>query len=188
MKFLSLVGKIKSNIFTFSDIAKYFPNEADYLLKTQISRFLKRRLIFQIKRGIYCFDQEKIDQLELAYLLYKPSYISLETALFYYGLLPDIPQLVTSVTPITTKKIKTMFGLYHFTKIRQDLFFAYKIIPSLNGNFLLAKKEKALLDYLYLRKLKNLDELRLDLKAFDKKLLKNYVKYYPHWVQKIKYE
>lgn len=181
MKYLELLGKIKTNIFTFSDLVKYFSGETDGPLKTQLHRFIKKKLVFQIKRGIYCFDPKKIDQFELASYLYQPSYISLESALHYYGMIPDIPQTVTSISPVTTKKIRTQFGSYFYSKIKQDLFFGYEsvISSSSSNHYQIAKKEKALLDFIYIRKIKSLAEMRLDLGKIDKKILTRYIKNYP---------
>jgi predicted transcriptional regulator of viral defense system len=182
MKYLELQGKIKTNVFTFSDLVKYFEGEDDGALKTQLHRFIKKELVYQIKRGIYCFNPKKVDQFELASYLYQPSYISLESALHYHGMIPDIPQIVTCITPVTTKKIKTPFGKYYYSKIKQDLFFGYQSVASLIAHYQIAKKEKALLDFIYIRKIKSLDELRLNLKEIDKKILGKYIKSYPERV------
>ena len=181
MKYLELLGKIKTNVFTFSDLGKYFSGEDDGSIKTQLHRFIKKKFVFQIKRGVYCFDPNRIDQFELASYLYQPSYISLESALNYYGMIPDIPQTVTSISPVTTKKIRTQFGNYFYTKIKQDLFFGYESVASSTSanNYQNAKKEKALLDYIYIRKIKSLSGLRLDLGKIDKKILARYIKNYP---------
>ncbi|EKE14158.1 MAG: hypothetical protein ACD_12C00654G0005 [uncultured bacterium] len=181
MKYLELLDTIKTNVFTFADLVKYFNGEDDGFLKTQLHRFIKKRLVFQIKRGIYCFDPKKIDQFELASYLYQPSYISLESALHYYGMIPDIPQTVTSISPVTTKKIRTQFGNYFYTKIKQDLFYGYESVASssFSKHYQIAKKEKALLDFIYIRKIKSLDDLRLDLDGIDKKTIGRYIKNYP---------
>lgn len=181
MKYLELLDKIQTNVFSFSDLIKYFSEEADSPLKTQLHRFIKKKLVFQIKRGIYCFDPKKIDQFELASFLYQPSYISLESALHYYGMIPDIPQTVTSISPVTTKKIRTKFGNYFYAKIKQDLFFGYENVLSSTfaTHYQIAKKEKALLDFIYIRKIKSLSNTRLKLDGIDKKTLGRYIKNYP---------
>lgn len=184
MKYLELQSKIKTNIFTYLDILKFFPEENPLLVKVQLSRFAQKKYITKIKRGLYCFSPINIDELKLANLLYQPSYISLESALNYYGIIPDIPQAITSITLITTKSIKNQFGLFSYTKIKPALFWGFK---SASGeNLFLAKKEKALLDYFYIRKIKSTSDLRLNLKNIDYKLHKKYLKYYPLWVAKVK--
>lgn len=185
MKFLELKKKIKTNIFYFNDVLKYFGKENPITIKNQLLRFSKKKLILRLKKGIYCFNQEKIDELYLANILYQPSYISLESALNYYGIIPDIPQIVTSITPIKTKKIKTKQGNFYYAKIKKKLFFGFDIIFQNEYTIKIAKKEKALLDYFYIRKIKKLDDLRLNLKIIDKKVYQKYLASYPDWVKKI---
>ena len=188
MKYLDLQAKVKTNIFTFLDIEKIFSAESLHSIKIQLSRFAKKGLIKQIKRELYCFDEKKIDELVLAGLLYQPSYISLESALNYYGIIPDVPQAVTSVNLITSKKIRTPLGIFYYAKIKKELFFGFIKVRSPVGNsfFNLARQEKALLDYFYLRKIKKTDGLRLKLDNLEQKRFDQYVKIFPTWVQKIK--
>ena len=188
MKYLELREKIQRNIFSLVGVLHYFPDEKPTAIKTQLSRFLKKGLIFQIKRGLYCFDKENIDEFVLANELYQPSYISLETALNYYGIIPDIPQEITSVTPITTKLIKTSLGRFSYTKIKSELFFGFKKVKSIKSEdyFQLAYPEKALLDYFYLRKIRDPADLRLNLKSIDIERYQKFLKSYPAWVAKIK--
>jgi len=187
MKFLALQKQVNFNLFTLADIVKFFPEESDHLIRVQLSRFSQRGLIFQIKRGIYCFDQDKVSELELASILYQPSYLSLETALNYYGLIPDIPLTVTSITPITTKSIKTALGSFSYTKIAKSLFFGFEKVRDIESErfFNLALLEKALLDYIYLRKFNSFSSLRLDLKLVNQRLYQKLSYYYPKWVGKV---
>ncbi len=183
MKFLDLRYRIKTNLFVFNDVIKYFPAESASLIKTQLIRFQKRGLIGQLKKGHYYFDIGRFEPYETASWLYKPSYVSLESALFYYGMIPDIPQAVTSVSPTTTKKITTTLGSFFYAKISPRLFFGYKtVLDDKSNSFYLAKREKALLDFFYIRKIRKIDELRLNLKEIDKRLYFAYIKSYPAWV------
>jgi predicted transcriptional regulator of viral defense system len=188
MKYLELQQRVRQNIFSFSDVEKYFPTENAHALRTQLSRFVKRGLLKQIKRGLYCFKQETIDELALANILYRPSYISLESALNYYGIIPDVPQAVTSVSPTTSKRLKSDYGIFYYSKIKKELFFGFtKISIPVSARFVqLALKEKALLDYFYIRKIKNIEELRLDIQDLDITRYKKYAASFPNWVQTIK--
>lgn len=171
MTYLDLLDKIATPIFTILDVAKQFPFDSDQTIRIQLSRFAKRGLITEIKRGLYVFPKGKIDELELARYLYQPSYISLETALNYHGVIPDIAVNTISVTPTTTKKFTTKLGNFHFQKIQPHLFFGYTFIPLGEGRgFNIALPEKALLDYIYIHGKKNADSLRLDMSKINKKL------------------
>lgn len=182
MRFLDLRKLIESNIFGILDVTKLFPDEKPEAVRTQLYRLAKRGLITPIKRGLYCFDKSKVDELELAGKLYSPSYISLETALNYYGVIPDIPMAVTSVTPVTTKKIEAGMGVFHYLKIDSRLFFGFSVTP-----LVIACKEKALLDYFYLRKIRKVTpDARLLLNDWDFRRYHQYASAFPKWVQQIK--
>jgi hypothetical protein len=97
-----------------------------------------------LKRGLYIFADKKVDKVEIARYLYSPCYISLEYALNLYGLIPDVPFAMTMVTPKITRKFNTVFGQFIYRKIKKEAFFGF------DEETLIAEKEKALVDYLYL--------------------------------------
>ncbi|MBI3577438.1 hypothetical protein HY086_05370 [Candidatus Gottesmanbacteria bacterium] len=173
MTYLELRNKISTDIFTILDVGKNFPDQSGATVRMQLSRLKKRGLIKVIKRGLYCFPGAHIDELSLARYLYQPSYISLETALNYHGVIPDVPLAVTCVTTVTTKKITTESGIFYYHKIPSKLFWGFSLEP-----FFLAFPEKALLDYTYLMGKKATRSLRIDWSKIDKKLLKKYDQYY----------
>lgn len=93
-------------------------------------------------------------QLEtLANSIYQPSYISAEWALQYYGLLTD---RVYSITSVTTKKnayFETPLGTFaydHLNRKRYPVGYLIKVSKD-SSSFLIARPEKALLDYFNLR-------------------------------------
>ena len=51
---------------------------------------------------------------------------------------------------------------------------------------LIADRQKALLDFFYIRKIRSLEDLRLDLGGFDFDIYRKYAKFFPDWVQRIK--
>ncbi len=187
MTFLELRKRIKANIFTYLDVVKLFPEDNPELVKTQLNRFSTKKLIIGIKRGLYCFEPETVDEFELASRLYQPSYISLETALNYYGIIPDVPQAITSITLTTTKNLTNAFGNFYYTKIKPVLYFGFSKLKSTDseGYFNLAKKEKALLDYFYIRKIKRLDSLRLNLKEINLAQYRRYRTIFPKWLPQL---
>ena len=186
MKYLELRGKINRNIFSFLDVVKSFSSEKQETIKTQLHRFAKKNLVAQIRRELYCFDTTIVDELELANLLYQPSYISLETALNYYGMIPDIPFAVSSITLTTTKHLANTFGNYNYYKIKRGLFFGFSPVQTSDlGVFNLADKEKALLDYLYLRRVTTLSNSRVDIATLNVTKFKKYGQVFPSWVRKI---
>jgi len=188
MKYLDLQKKLKLNLFTLLDVLMLFPQENEHLIKIQLWRFSQKGLITQIKRGIYCMTPEAIDEFELANKLYQPSYISLETALNYYGLIPDIPQSIISVTLTTSKKIENKFGTFHYVKIANELFFGFQTVKSGKSHsyFNIAIKEKSLLDYFYARRFRSVKDLRLNINDINLEVYKNFARHFPAWVRNIK--
>ncbi len=187
MRFLDFKNKIPQNLFSFLDLLKIFAEENPSTIKTQLSRWNKKGWITKINRGLYCFDYSKIDELLLANILFPNSYLSAETVLHYYGLWPDIPFSVTSATAAAPKKIINKAGSFFYFKIKPELFFGYQSLKMETGEFLkIALPEKALLDYIYLKKIKSLKDLRLDLQKIDRRRYARYAKFFPLWVQRIK--
>ena len=99
--------------------------------------------------------------------IYTPSYISLHSALSFYGMIPEEVVQLTSVTTLKTAKFQNDFGTFHYQNVKTPLFFGYEIKTMQNGRGLLfATPEKALLDLLYLNPFykteQDMEELRLD--------------------------
>jgi hypothetical protein len=125
-------------------------------LDVYISRAMKSRELIRLKRNHYVtaefYEKNKSDQSYIYYIsniLLAPSYISLESALQYYGMLTEgINNFTTAVSSKLPREFKNNLGVFSYRKISNSLFddFIYK-----KGNFeyLMAKPEKALFDYLY---------------------------------------
>lgn len=173
MTYLQLLKEIKTPVFTILDVAKYFSDENRHLV-VQLYRFVKRGLLISLKRGLYCFADREVDTFTLANQIYTPSYISLETALNYHGVIPDVPLAgVNSVSPTTTRKFLTPKGNFFYQKLSSKLFWGYSEAP-----YKIAFPEKALLDYVYFYGQKSADALRIDWSKIDRKRYSSFKKYY----------
>ena len=64
---------------------------------TKISRLVRDKKLFKIKQGLYETDN-KINPFFLSNIIYGPSYISFQTALAYYGIIPERVYVITSAT------------------------------------------------------------------------------------------
>ncbi|HEY4065096.1 MAG TPA: hypothetical protein VGM30_24495 [Puia sp.] len=82
--------------------------------------------------------------------LYRPSYISLESTLSHYNLIPEAVYSVQNVTTRKTIIYDTPAGVFHYRSIKPHLFFGYTTDRSGTMPVMLADPEKAILDYLYL--------------------------------------
>jgi len=112
-------------------------------------------LILRARRGLYVVaprvSRKEVDKFLLANHIYGPSYISLETALEYHGLIPEAVYEVRSVTPFRGKEYDTMFGRFLYRSVPKGYF---KTGISMTGTdeqrYLMASPEKALCDLLML--------------------------------------
>jgi predicted transcriptional regulator of viral defense system len=83
--------------------------------------------------------------------IYRPSYISLHTALSFYGMIPETVVQITSVTSLKTASFINAFGEYTYRTVKEQLMFGYDLKPMADGRTLaFASPEKSLLDLLYL--------------------------------------
>ncbi len=147
----------------------------------------KKGYLKRIINNFYIFSDKKLSEFEMNFIsnqLYQPSYLSLEYALRFYNLIPEMVFLYTCVTTKKTKQVKTAIGNFDYKSIKENLFFGYKLIQKNNLSFKIAEPEKALLDLLYLRSdLGNKEaiyELRISKEIFqeiiNQKKLNNYLK------------
>ena len=126
--------------------------------------------IVKLRKEMYAFTECKsIPDFHryIANRIYRPSYISLHTALSYYGMIPEAVVQITSVTSLKTNRFVNSFGDFSYSSVRPELMFGYE--PKLMGDgraILFATPEKALLDLLYLNSFykseEDMIELRLD--------------------------
>ena len=137
--------------------------------KVQLSRWTKSGKLIQLKRGVYVLNQPyrkfEISELAIAAVLKKPSYISIEKALEYHGLIPEAVYTITSVTTKRTTAYETELGNFDYRHIRPSLFWGYETVRHNNHTAFIACAEKALLDLFYLKNVpvsfEYIDEMRL---------------------------
>ncbi|MCQ2743053.1 MAG: hypothetical protein MJ239_07205 [Bacilli bacterium] len=132
--------------------------------KTKIQRMVEAKELFPIAKGLYETDPNT-NPFYLADPLYSPSYISFETALSYYGLIPERVFAVkcASFRKRKHKRYDTDFGLYMYQDIPESAFPFEIFNVSENGYTMrIAGKEKALLDTIYSSSptVKNIKELK----------------------------
>lgn len=139
------------------------------LLRIQLSRWMRSGKILQIRRGLYSiappFQKNRPHPFLVANRLQKASYVSLQSALSFYGLIPEVVNLVTSVSTGRPGRVETPLGIYDFRHIKTDLLSGYQMIEFGGQSALVATPEKALLDLIYFQpagdSIAFLEELRL---------------------------
>ena len=156
-------------VFKYIDLLKWFPNDNEQTIKQNLKSWVKKESLERIIKGIYKLKETEIkEEFLLASYLNQNSYISLESALSFYGMIPEYSYSITSVTTKKTKKFTTNYGVFSYRKIKSDLFFGFKLITGDHYLYRLAAPEKALFDFMYLnqREIKTPDyfkEMRLSL-------------------------
>ena len=118
--------------------------------RRRLSEWQKKGYIKKIIKGYYLFSDFDIDEstlLAIANKIYKPSYISFETALSYYRLIPESVYMITSASTRRTSMFETPMARFSYRTIKPSLFFGYSLLI---GGIKVAFVEKAILDYLYI--------------------------------------
>jgi predicted transcriptional regulator of viral defense system len=120
----------------------------------------EKRFIEKIGHGKWVIRDSNFDPLQAAEFITAPkeSYISLPTALFYHGMIEQIPGQIYAVTVDRTRTVSTPIGVFSFHHCNPDFFTGYTYIkPFLK----IATPEKALVDYFYFAPTKSRQFTRL---------------------------
>jgi predicted transcriptional regulator of viral defense system len=137
--------------------------------KVQVSRWQKTGKLLQLKRGFYVlsetYRQAPLFEPYVSFLLKRPSYLSLEKALEYHGLIPEGVPVYTAVTSKRAARFSSEVGVFTYRHIKQSLFWGYESVMVNSQTGFIALPEKALLDVVYFHgmniTLKYLEGLRL---------------------------
>lgn len=130
----------------------------------------KSGYIVMLRRGWYAFAdylQQPDYARYFAGKIYAPSYISLHTALSFYGIIPEEVVEITSVTTQKTCRYENAFGQFSYQTVRPRLFWGFEPKTMRDGKqYMMATPEKAIIDLLYLypqySSVEDMRELRLD--------------------------
>lgn len=133
-----------------------------------VNDFIKNNVLIILEKNKYCIAGKNVDTFEMANFLYQPSYVSLETALNYWGVLSQFPFEITSIT--SKKGISKKFDekIYNYSHIALKYFGMF----TKKNNMLIALPEKALFDQIYLasKGLKAINFDEYDLKNINLKI------------------
>lgn len=138
--------------------------------------------IIRLKKGLYVVSP-KVSRVALsteliANHLYAPSYVSKQTALRYYGLIPEAVFTTQSMTVKHSRNFETPVGRFEYQSIAREAFsIGITYINKQSYSFLIATPEKALCDMIAnspkvnLRYLKDVEiyleeDIRMDIEDF----------------------
>ena len=144
----------------------------------------KQGIIIRLKRGLYVINPEysgkTLSSELIANHLYTPSYISMSTALRYYGLIPEAVYVHQSMTVKHSRNFQTPVGSYDYKYISREAFsIGVRSMHKGDYAFLIASPEKALCDLIansskvILRYMKDVEiylkqDIRMDMDEFHK--------------------
>ncbi|MGB6606628.1 MAG: hypothetical protein WBF28_02320 [Atribacterota bacterium] len=150
MKFLELKSELKDfTIFSLNEIRNIEPD----FYRRRLNEWQDKDYIKKIIRGYYIFSDLKLSEeilFKIANRIYSPSYVSLESALSYYHLIPESVYGITSISTRKTYHFRTSIGEYIYRTLKPPLFFGYDLMKFQEKYLKMACIEKALLDYFYL--------------------------------------
>jgi predicted transcriptional regulator of viral defense system len=150
MEAIDIRAQIKTEIFdyqTLIDILKDLSSPRD-----KITDLLRQEIIIRVKKGLYVFAPKyrthPYSKELLANLIHGPSYLSLDYALAYYGVIPERVKAVTSVTPNRSRRFNTPVGLFIYRQIPAAAYETGQVRTETDHEqaFLIATPEKALAD------------------------------------------
>ncbi|NCC99533.1 MAG: hypothetical protein EOL95_07525 [Bacteroidia bacterium] len=177
---MKLLSEFGNTPIDFAILKSLFPGYKS--VHNKISELEKSGKLIRLKKGMYVVSPNVSGQLLseelIANHLYGPSYVSMEFALRYYGLIPESVYTIQSITTKHSKEFKNSLGTFQFTGCSKE-YFSIGIRQEIKEltSFLIASPEKALCDLiihtpnLNLRFQKDVliyleDNLRFDMDAF----------------------
>jgi len=154
--------------------------------RNNLSRWIKKGLLIRLRQGYFTFPEYKGKPdypWYFANRMYRPSYISLHSALSFHGIIPESVIQITSVTSLKTAYFVNLFGEFSYKTIKKELMYGYDLKTMSDGRTLqIADPEKALSDLLYLypeySTTQDMLDLRLDEEYLQNDLKKNLLQEY----------
>ena len=143
---LRSIGRIPFDI----DVLKsFFPDHQHITDKARL--LVSNGQIIRLKKGLYILSEEEYDKSYNRFLianhLYGPSYVSMQTALRYYGLIPEQVYAVQSVTTKAARHFDTPIGQFYYTHCSPEwLSIGVRMQRDEELSYLIATPEKALFD------------------------------------------
>lgn len=150
MNVVAIRDRIQAEIFDYQTLTEAMKGLS--FPRDKITDMLRQGAIIRIKKGLYVFgtgyQRYPYSKELLANLIYGPSYVSLDYALAYHGLIPERVEALTSVTVSKSRRFSTPVGLFIYRQIPVRAYEAGMVRAEADHvqAFLIASPEKALAD------------------------------------------
>lgn len=151
-KILAQIKLLKQPFFQTRDLMALL-NLTTTTASQILLRLAQQGHVLRLRRGLWGFP-EKIEAFMLPELLTAPfpSYISLQSALHYHGMIEQIPETIYAISLARTKVFKHSLATVSIHHLPTAFYFGY---ITLKNNIKMATPEKALLDFFYLHPTKS---------------------------------
>jgi len=153
MNYNELIQKYPSGVFALSDVLPLFGSKNSAIVT--LSRWKRSKKLIKLRNGLYLLPKlirktEPFD-LSIASMILNPSYVSMEKAMEYYGLIPEAVFVNTMVTTRRQNSFKNSLGTFRYFHIKTEYFFGYKTEIVGGQTAYIAFPEKAILDLIYFK-------------------------------------
>lgn len=156
MKFEELQKQLMHRPFFESHELVSLFNEPETQIMARLSRWVATGKLLRLRRGKYVlpsqYQKEMASLFYISNYLYRPSFISLFSALQHYSCIPEHVQMIQAVTTRQTKTWNTQVGRFHYFSTQVDRFFGYEHIElgaGVQQTALIATLERAFIDICY---------------------------------------
>ncbi|MDO9027397.1 MAG: hypothetical protein Q7U68_00830, partial [Candidatus Roizmanbacteria bacterium] len=127
MNFQQVRHKLKQHgleIFTTQEFVNVFGIDRE-VAAVKLTRYKKAGYLISPKRSVYYLKNEVGDKYKIANKTYTPSYISLDSALSKYDVIPETVYTITSVTTKATREFTDDQTVYRYYRIKKEAFTGY---------------------------------------------------------------
>ena len=145
------IKRLERSIFTTHELVSMSGKSASTVVQS-LNRLQQQGLLIKIYRGIWAEPGPKgLSPFEIIPYLFPRErvYVSFITALHLYGIVEQIPQMITLAAMSHTRTIRTKAGVFSVHQLTPRFFGGFDWYKE-EGSFLIAEPEKALIDSLYL--------------------------------------
>ena len=144
---LDILGNVP---VTKETIASLYPDVSG--ANQKVSSLEHSGKLLRLKRGLYivnpAWSGKRISNELVANHLYTPSYVSMLTALRWYGLIPERVYLIQSMTLKHSRVFENALGRFSYISVSRDYFsIGIRQEETEEASFLIASPEKALCDF-----------------------------------------
>lgn len=192
MKFDQLLS-LDSSVWSLDDLS-LIAGVSKSRLSVDLARWVKKEQIISLKAGVYALNpkyNKDTPSVVVSAKISSPSYVTDLSAMMHYAMIPEMIYTTIGVHLKRDAFYETTFGRFKFHRISPRLFFGFEEFVTMEGRGSLARPEKAVIDYLYLRRVKwEAEYIEAELRPtidnceFDIEQFVEWSELFPGWVQK----